>query len=169
MGEQGRYRVRFDWGLIGAIAVAGDADVLVWVDAVDPEPPPLEALPGGCAVVTTGLDGAAECAAWILALEEALGTSAVVAVIAAGTARAQGLRFSAEDLLAAGAVLDELAARGIAAMSPEAAVADAAYRSLRPRVRTMLGDVVEAGASAGGLRVHRPHPGILEAAADLVG
>jgi hypothetical protein len=169
MGEQSRYRVRFDWGLIGALAIAGDADVLVWVDALDPEPPPLDALPAGCAVVSTGLDGAAESAAWVLALQEAIGVQPDVAVVAAGGDRAGSPRFSAEDLLAAGAVMDELAARGIDVQSPEATVADAAYRFLRPRVRTMLPRVVAAGRPAGGLRVHRPHPGVLEAAADLVG
>ncbi|MDQ1512621.1 MAG: hypothetical protein QOC59_463, partial [Microbacteriaceae bacterium] len=50
MGEQSRYQVRFDWGVSGASAVADDADVLVWVDALDPLEPPVHALPSDCAV-----------------------------------------------------------------------------------------------------------------------
>ena len=36
MSEQARYEVRFDWGASGAEAVGGDADVIVWVDAIRP-------------------------------------------------------------------------------------------------------------------------------------
>ncbi|MGT2424688.1 2-phosphosulfolactate phosphatase [Amnibacterium kyonggiense] len=162
MGEQSRYQVRFDWGLPGAAAVGGDADVLVWVDAVEPVVPPMHALPSQCAVVATGLIGVGETAAWILALQEARRTSTSIAIVAAGGARADGLRFAAEDLLAAGALTDELGIRGIAALSPEAAVADAAYRALRGGVRSLLGEVVGAGALAGGLRVHRAHRDLLD-------
>jgi 2-phosphosulfolactate phosphatase len=169
MGEQGRYQVRFDWGVIGAHAIGADADVLIWVDALDHVAPPVADLPTGCAVVTTGLVGAGETAAWVLALQEARLARTSVAIVAAGAPRGDGLRFSAEDLLTAGAVTDELEARGIDAMSPEAAVADAAYRTLRPGVRSMLGSVVGAGVPAGGFRVHRAHQDLLEPFADLVG
>ncbi|GAA2754592.1 hypothetical protein [Amnibacterium kyonggiense] len=162
MGEQSRYQVRFDWGVPGAAAVGADADVLVWVDAVEPVAPPMQHLPGRCAVVATGLPGVGETAAWILALQEVRRTSATIAIVAAGGARPDGLRFAAEDLLAAGALTDELGIRGIGAMSPEAAVADAAYRHLRGGVRSLLGDVVGAGSLAGGFRVHRPHRDLLD-------
>ena len=162
VGEQSRYQVRFDWGVSGASAVAGDADVLVWVDALDPIAPPLVDLPERCAVVTTGLPGVGETAAWILALQEARRTRTSVAIVAAGAAREGGLRFAAEDMLAAGALMDELETRGIDAMSPEAAVADAAYRTLRTGVRSMLESVVGAGALAGGLRIHRAHRDLLD-------
>ena len=165
MGEQSRYQVRFDWGVSGASAVAGDADVLVWVDALDPLDPPVHALPADCAVVATGLPGVGETAAWILALQEARQARTSVAVVAAGAVRHDGLRFAAEDMLAAGALVDELEMRGIDAMSPEAAVADAAYRTLRVGVRSMLGNVVGAGAPAGGFRVHRAHRDLLAGAA----
>lgn len=162
MGEQSRYQVRFDWGVPGAAAVGGDADVLVWVDALEAVAPPLGMLPEQCAVVATGLPGVGETAAWILALQEARQVRTSVAIVAAGAPRDHGLRFAAEDLLAAGALLDELETRGIDAMSPEAAVADAAYRTLRVGVRSMLGNVVGAGALAGGLRIHRPHRDLLD-------
>lgn len=162
MGEQSRYQVRFDWGVAGAAAVGADADVLVWVDALEPLAPPLDALPAGCAVVATGFAGVGETAAWILALQEARRARTSVAIVAAGAARDGGLRFAAEDMLAAGALMDELETRGIDAMSPEAAVADAAYRSLRVGVRSMFGNVVGAGALAGGLRIHRAHRDLLD-------
>ncbi len=156
MGEQESYQVRFDWGLPGALAVGGDADVLVWVDALDPSVPPLASFPPGAVVLTTGLPGVAETASWILALQEARQARTSVAIVAAGAAREGGLRFAAEDLLVAGAVMDELETRGIDAMSPEAAVADAAFRMLRAGLRSMLGAVVGTGVLAGGMRVHRP-------------
>jgi 2-phosphosulfolactate phosphatase len=164
MGEQGGYQIRFDWGVPGAHAVGADADVLVWVDAIDPAVPPLERLPPTGAVVTTGLAGVAETAAWVLALQEARQAVTSVAVVAAGAARAGGMRFAAEDLLVAGALMDELDARGIGERSPEASVADAAYRALRRGLRGVLDTVVGRGVLAGGLRVHRPHRDLLEAA-----
>jgi hypothetical protein len=164
MGEQSRYQVRFDWGVPGATAVAGDVDVLVWVDALAPGEPPVHALPVDCAVVATGLAGVGETAAWILALQEARQARTSVAIVAAGAVRDDGLRFAAEDMLAAGALMDELEMRGIDAMSPEAAVADAAYRTLRAGVRSMFDSVVGTGALAGGLRIHRPHRDLIAGA-----
>lgn len=129
--EQQPYQVRFDWGVTGAQAVAADADVLVWIDALDPEPAPLTRLPAGPAVVESGLPDAVAVAAWILALQERRQQRTTVALIGAGRDSAAGLRFAVEDLLTAGAVVDALEARGIDAFSPEAAAADAAYRGLR--------------------------------------
>lgn len=156
--EQQRYQVRFDWGVPGARAVAADADVIVWVDAAGPVPVPLAELPGGCAVVATGLAGAADAASWVLALQEHRQRRTSVAVVAAGAPRDGGLRFAVEDLLAAGALVDALEARGIDAMSPEAAAADAAYRVLASAVRSLLRSVVEPGQEADGLQVLRDHP-----------
>ncbi|MGN6742455.1 MAG: hypothetical protein ACTHJL_04065 [Amnibacterium sp.] len=159
MTEQQRYQVRFDWGVAGAAAVADDADVLVWIDALDAAPAPLPALPGAPAVVETGLAGAVATAEWILALPEARQQRTTVALVAAGAPRGDGLRFAAEDLLAAGAVIDALEARGIDAMSPEAAVADAAYRTLGRAAASLLAAVTAPGAPNGeGPVVRRPHP-----------
>ncbi|WP_375399586.1 hypothetical protein [uncultured Amnibacterium sp.] len=132
--EQQSYQVRFDWGVAGAHAVAADADVLVWIDALDPAPAPLTLLPGRPAVVEAALPDAVAIAAWILALQEQRQRRTVVALIAAGAARGDGLRFAVEDLLTAGAVVDALESRGIDAFSPEAAAADAAYRTLKGAV-----------------------------------
>ena len=162
MGSQQRYQVRFDWGLAGAAAVAADADVLVWVDALDAVPPPLASLPAGCAVVATGLAAATETAAWVLEVQESLQRRTMVAIIGAGAVRGDGVRFAVEDLLAAGALMDELERRGIDAMSPEAAAADAAYRGLRAGVRSMFASVVGGGEPAAGWTVHRVHPALAD-------
>ena len=159
MTEQQRYQVRFDWGVPGAEAVADDADVLVWLDALGAAPAPLEALPAGPAVVETGIAGAAATADWILALQERLQRRTMVALIAAGAPRGAGVRFAAEDLLAAGAVTDALESRGIDAMSPEAAVADAAYRTLARAVASLLAAVAHPGSpNPAGPVVARAHP-----------
>ncbi len=83
----------------------------------------------------------------------------MVALIAAGSPREAGVRFAAEDLLAAGAVTDALESRGIDAMSPEAAVADAAYRTLARAASSLLAAVAHPGTpNLGGPVVARPHP-----------
>lgn len=133
-GEQQRYQVRFDWGVPGAHAVAADADVLVWIDALDRRPAPLELLPGHPAVVESALPDADAVAMWILELQELRARRTVVALVAAGAMRGDGLRFAVEDLLTAGALVDALEQRGIDAFSPEAAAADAAYRTLQGAV-----------------------------------
>ncbi|WP_316289322.1 2-phosphosulfolactate phosphatase [Clavibacter michiganensis] len=150
---QARYQVRLDGGVAGARRIAAGADVIVWVDALPFVPPPtaarrdevLATMPARPAVVSAGLADAPAVADWILALQTALGRRAYVAVVAAGTVEADGSwRACAEDQLAAGAVVDALAALGIDATSPEAAVACAAYQQLRPAV----GHLVTASVSA---------------------
>ncbi|OUE23440.1 2-phosphosulfolactate phosphatase [Clavibacter michiganensis] len=150
---QARYQVRFDGGVAGARRIVTGADVIVWVDALPSVPPPtaarrdevLATMPARPAVVSAGLADAPAVADWILALQTALGRRAYVAVVAAGTVEADGSwRACAEDQLAAGAVVDALAALGIDAASPEAAVVCAAYQQLRPAV----GHLVTASVSA---------------------
>ncbi len=150
---QARYQVRLDGGVRRPRRIAAGADVIVWVDALPSVPPPtaarrdevLATMPARPAVVSAGLADAPAVADWILALQTALGRRAYVAVVAAGTVEADGSwRACAEDQLAAGAVVDALAALGIDATSPEAAVACAAYQQLRPAV----GHLVTASVSA---------------------
>jgi hypothetical protein len=150
---QARYQVRLEGGVAGARRIAAGADVIVWVDALPSVPPPtaarreevLATLPARPAVVSAGLRDAPAVAAWILALQEALGRRAYVAVVAAGAVEADGSwRACAEDQLAAGAVVDALAALGIDATSPEAAVACAAYQQLQPAVGHLLTASVSA-------------------------
>ena len=147
---QAKYQLRFDWGFAGAHAVASDADVVVWVDAVPPLTAPAEdqptvaialaaSVPAGAAIIQSGLTSASATARWILDEQVRLGRRAMVSLIAAGEPRAGGAtRFAVEDLLAAGAVIDALGALGIDYTSPEAAAACAAFTGLRGAVAHLL-------------------------------
>ncbi|MEI5585307.1 MULTISPECIES: hypothetical protein [unclassified Agromyces] len=140
---QAKYQVRFDQGEGGARRIAEGVQVVVWVDqTTDAAPAPrtaaplvpqavLDAAPPDAAVLAADLRDAAAAAAWILAEQERLGRRAYLAVVAAGRAD-EG--FAADDVLAAGAVIDALIELGIDDTSPEAAVASAAYSGLRRAV-----------------------------------
>lgn len=148
---QGSYQVRFDWGVTGAAAIAPGAHVVIWVDQLAPasgEPevmPLLGGTPGGVELVPATLQDAAEVASFCVQRQAEIGGRFVIAVVAAGAARADGsLRFAVEDLLAAGAVIDALAAQGIDHQSPEAAAAAAAYSGLR----NATGHLISASASS---------------------
>lgn len=157
--RQAKYQVRFDWAADGARAVAADADVVVWVDAlgdgaIPASAPDLAVIPGSGAVIAAGLTNPAAAAAWVLAEQVRLGRRAMVSVVAAGGTTASGVpRFAVEDLLAAGAVVDALAALGIDYSSPEAAAACAAFTGLRGAVAHLLTasvsgqELVAAGAT----------------------
>ena len=135
--RQAKYQVRFDWAADGAAAVAADADVVVWVDALADTPAP--ELPGDGAVLAAGLTDATAVARWILAEQVRLGRRAMIALVAAGGATPSGsTRFAVEDLLAAGALVDALASSGIDYSSPEAAAACAAFTGLRGAVAHLL-------------------------------
>ena len=96
----------------------------------------------GALVLLGCLRNASAVAAVVLAEQERRGDRTSVAIIAAGelTGRDAGapLRFSIEDQLAAGAIVDALAERGIDHTSPDAAVACEAFRGLRRAVRHLL-------------------------------
>lgn len=139
--RQAKYQVRFDWASAGAAAVAADADVVVWVDALADQPVEvaIEYVPGAGAVVAAGLTDAPAVARWILDEQVRLGRRAIVALVAAGGTTAEGgTRFAVEDLLAAGALVDALASVGIDYSSPEAAAACAAFTGLRGAVAHLL-------------------------------
>lgn len=141
---QAKYQVRFDQGVDGVRRIGEGVQVVVWVDqtATDasagagadaPLVPQavLHAAPVDAAVLAANLRDAAAAAAWVLAEQERLGRRAYLAVVAAG--RADG-GFAADDVLAAGALIDALIELGIDDTSPEAAVASAAYAGLRRAV-----------------------------------
>lgn len=167
-GTQGKYQVRFAWGLGGAGRIARDAHLVVWVDVL-PEPGGATArhgdtaaraqaaaalLPHGPEVVLGHLGNAAAVAERVTRLQAERGDRCVVAVVAAGrltVGRADAAddagepadtdevpESAVEDLLAAGAVVDALVATGIDHTSPEAAVACAAYTGLRRAVRHLV-------------------------------
>jgi hypothetical protein len=128
--EQNRYQIRFEWAATGArvLAETGDVDVYVWVDAIP----------------TAGEVVASELPPVGAVVSGSLGS----AIIAAGDQRADGSpRFAIEDLLAAGAIIDQLNKLGLDATSPEAAVAEAAFLQLKPAV----GHLVSASVTAKGL------------------
>ncbi|HEY4151809.1 MAG TPA: hypothetical protein VGM38_00665 [Pseudolysinimonas sp.] len=134
--SQSSYQVRFDWGQAGAETISDGAHVLVWVDQLD----------GDDALVASSIDlmrvtmeEAADVATTALRRQTELGGRFVIAIAAAGAPRADGtLRFAVEDLLAAGAVIDALAAVGIDHQSPEAAAAASAYSGLKNATRHLI-------------------------------
>ena len=145
--SQGQYQVRFDWGLAGASAIGGDADVIVWVDQLGFAETELPAN----GVVAGSIECRRALAEWTLARQGDRGDRFTVAVVAAGEARADGsLRFAVEDLLGAGAVIDALADAGIDYCSPEAAAAAAAYSGLRNATSHLI------SSSASGQALGRP-------------
>ena len=127
--NQSQYQVRFDWGMDGVAAITPGAHIVIWADALAtagaPDPARL-AVEG--AVLLGSVGNRAAVADWVLARQAELGDRAIVAVVAAGTDEG---RFAVEDLLAAGAVIDAIAALGIDFVSPEAAAAIGAFEGLR--------------------------------------
>jgi len=142
---QGSYQVRFDWGAAGATAIADGAHLVVWVDQLTAAGgaselmPVLGGTPGGVELMPATLEEAEEVATAALRRQTELGGRCVIAVVAAGAARADGsLRFAVEDLLAAGAIVDALADVGIDHQSPEAAAAASAYAGLKNATRHLI-------------------------------
>ncbi|MEL4320520.1 hypothetical protein WJX64_16020 [Leifsonia sp. YIM 134122] len=145
---QSKYQVRFDWGRSGAVRIGADADIIVWVDVLggadDGAPTALFAELPQAEFVEGGLTDAAVVAARVLELQVQLGRRVFIGVVAAGApqdgstsagvAASDALRFSVEDLLGAGAVIDALAVVGLDYCSPEAAAACAAFTGLRGAV-----------------------------------
>jgi 2-phosphosulfolactate phosphatase len=132
---QGTYQVRFDWGEVGAETVRDGAHVIVWVDQLGGELPALASIE----LMPATLETAPDVASRALERQTELGGRFVIAVVAAGAPRADGsLRFAVEDLLAAGAVIEALAAVGIDHQSPEAAAAASAYSGLKNATRHLI-------------------------------
>lgn len=125
---QTRYQVRFAWGIDGGNAIAADAHVIVWVDALPDASLKPTSIDGTAAIVTGSTGSRTAVAEWILRLQAELGDRAFVAVVAAG---GRGGAFAVEDMVAAGAVIDALADLGIDYTSPEAAAAAGAWQALR--------------------------------------
>ena len=138
---QQKYQVRFDVGLIGFQALAGQADVVFLADAL----PPTGYAPGipirlaAHRVIPADLATADRVAQWVLARQAEKGDRFAVAVIAVGERRSDGTaRFAVEDFLVAGAVIDALAGLGIDHVSPEAAAAGASFTGLRQALRHLV-------------------------------
>jgi phosphosulfolactate phosphohydrolase-like enzyme len=125
--SQGKYQVRFDVGIDG-LARIGQADVVVWVDALGASGVGVDvaAVSADAAIVAATLRSRAAVARWILDHQVAVGRRVAVSIVAA----TEGGGFSSADVLAAGAVIDSLSTLGIDFTSPEAAVACAAFVGL---------------------------------------
>lgn len=148
--SQERYQVRFEWGESGAARIAAGAHAIVVVDELDGHGQASGAtlaaavaerasgVAGSAAVLCATEASAGDAATSILRLQETLGDRCIVAVVGAGSIDADGARTTVEDLLAAGAVVDALAALGIDFASPEAAAACAAWQSLRRAATHLL-------------------------------
>lgn len=100
-------------------------------------------------ILSAGLTNAAATARWIVELQHRLGRRTMIAVVAAADEQnaasdGSGIRFAVENQLAAGAVIDALAALGIDYSAPEAAAACASFTGLRGAV----GHLLTASASA---------------------
>jgi phosphosulfolactate phosphohydrolase-like enzyme len=124
---QAQYQVRLDWGTAGASRIHADADVSVWVDVVATGARP----PALATAVLANLNNRTAVAQWILAEQVRRGDRTSIAIIAAGTNEGG---FAVEDFLAAGALIDALAALGIDFCSPEAAAAAASFVGLKGAV-----------------------------------
>jgi hypothetical protein len=172
-GQQ-KYQVRFDHGVAGAARIAPGAHVVVVVDVIDGHGTLTrdetvrvvaglpEVASGADVLVVTGAGAAPEVARHVVERQARRGDRALVAIVAAGAVDADGFRPAVEDQLAAGAVVDALAAVGIDFSSPEAAVACAASGALARAsshlltasasaaelVATDRGDVVDAARAS---------------------
>jgi hypothetical protein len=144
--EQSHYQIRFDWGVAGANAVAADADVIVWVDAIpDGSDLEIERMPPGEAIIAGDFSSAQAVAQWVVELQKKIGRPIVTAVIAAGATRPDGaFRFAVEDLLASGSIINSLGALGLDATSPEAAATEAAFLGLSRAVSHLVSASVSA-------------------------
>lgn len=174
---QQRYQVRLAWGFGGAARIAPDTHLIVWVDVLPTTTATRERalravtaqLPEGPEVVLGHLGNASAIAERVTRLQADRGDRCVVAIVAAGRHHAPGddaaeaageaadvpdaPDFAVEDLLAAGAVVDALAAVGIDHTSPEAAAACAAYTGLRRAVKHLV-SASEAAAALDPEAVH---------------
>jgi 2-phosphosulfolactate phosphatase len=127
--QRPHYQVMCTWGLSGAQKMGTEIDVFIWVDALNSDSgefPHENSFPGENAVVLASLFDAYAVADWVADYQLEQNRRLQVLVVNAGAES-----HSIEDQLAAGAVIERLAQRGLDAMSPEAAVAHAAYSQLR--------------------------------------
>ena len=166
--SQSTYQVRTEWGVAGLARLA-PTDIVVVVDvlrfssvvsarvatgeelrlhelaerSLNGAAVASAAQASGAIVLIGALRNASAIANEILRVQAERGARTSVAIIAAGELTSQdasaGLRFSVEDQLGAGAIIDALGARGVDHTSPEAAAAGEAFRALKQAVRHLIG------------------------------
>ncbi len=123
------YQVLCTWGLSGVASLGIAPDIYIWVDSLSESSenvPETDELAGSGRVLLSSLTDAFAVADWVADLQIELQQRLCVLVVCAGAET-----HNIADQLAAGAVIERLAQRGLDAMSPEAAVANAAFVQLR--------------------------------------
>lgn len=123
------YQVDCVWGSQAITSISQQCDVAVWVDVFQSQTPAqMQELltPFADTGVISGINDAFAVAQWISDRQLELQKRLQILLICAGN---NGHDIANE--LAAGAVVERLAQLGIDAMSPEAAVANAAYSGLK--------------------------------------
>lgn len=150
--SQGRYQIRLGWGtaalreltpseIVVVVSALGDATELATATAALPHQP----------IVLLGtLRNASATAQTIIDTQVATGLRTPINLVLVGTAAAEGVaagQFAVEDYLTAGAIADELTARGIDHSAPDVAVAGEGFRALRKAVKHLF------AASASGIEL----------------
>ena len=123
------YQVMCTWGLSGAQRISVKPDVVIWVNALTksaPLPLQLDSLPGDSKVLAGSYFDAYAVADWVANYQLEQQRRLVVLIICSDAET-----HNVADELAAGAIIERLAQQGLDAMSPEAAVANAAFSQLR--------------------------------------
>ncbi|SEB86917.1 2-phosphosulpholactate phosphatase [Paramicrobacterium humi] len=121
----------------------------------------------GVPVIAASLRNRTAAAQWVLAQQVSQGDRVRAAIVAAGSDAASP-RFSVEDLLAAGAVIDALAELGIDYAAPEAAAACAAFTGLKRAVGHLLtASVAGKALAASGRREHVVAAGKLDSSTNV--
>lgn len=123
------YQVMCTWGLSGAQSIPCTPDIYIWVDALAMPGDDFsisKSLPGESIVLGAGIADAFAVADWVTQHQLDVQRRLNVVVVCADEAT-----HSVADELAAGAIIERLAHNGLDAMSPEAAVANAAYSQLK--------------------------------------
>lgn len=129
------YQVHFAWGTSGLKQFLPTADVIIWVDVLGDAAFPAISLDPHITpeILRSNLSESFAVADWAVNYQLEQKKRLVIAVIGAGPAEN-----SLEDYLASGAVIERLAQKGIDALSPEAAVANAAFSSLSRAVGHLI-------------------------------
>ncbi len=123
------YQVMCTWGLSGAQRLRVNPDVVIWVNALTqsaPLPLQLDSLPGDNKVLLGSYFDAFAVADWVANYQLEKQRRVVVLLVCSDAET-----HNVADELAAGAIIERLAQKGLDAMSPEAAVANAAFIQLR--------------------------------------
>jgi hypothetical protein len=127
--ESSHYQVECVWGIEGLERYPFEIDVLVWVDVLEENSELLSHIPSAqqdYVALIAGLHDSYAVADWIMNFQLEKQQRMHILMACAGAKD-----HSIADQLAAGAIIERLAEHGIDAMSPQAAVANAAFIGLK--------------------------------------